>query len=501
MKSKLSGALALMLCLLLYGCAGAGTAAEQPAAEPYTPTPTPLPVSNGIDWNDIPRIWVGRGGPTTDYYDGYTYRLIDDNWPAEYTYDSYEADGVSYYTGSAKLTGLHNTSLQSKLNLLIARTEGALIGDPAYFEANVTDELRERFPDDLSCYSSVNPSITFVGNLVNIQISRSEEIYGYRYGGEDDYDYFNKVRETCSYFTYDMMTGQQLQLSDLFADNVDLDALLNPMITASLESSDEFEMTRPFRGLPADYPFFMLHESSLDIYFPNGNPYCSGAAYVSLDIEDLEPYLAQPISTSEPFMSRDSGTTFADYYRFDNKLKMDLKNDELCSAFGDDSFSFTPYLLRETAGRPGVGRINEQVQALYDEIAAAPLPESFEEIMSHDDAWGYASADISSDKGFAVFSFYASCGYNDTSDNYINRSVSIHRMFSAVTGELYSLADVVTDPDAIRQHLKSCGYDIDPAQFYNFATYSPDNLSMYPDDEYNIDVPGTMYLDPDFMKQ
>jgi len=115
---------------------------------------------------------------------------------------------------------------------------------------------------------------------------------------------------------FDLATGAQLKLSDLFYDKTNYisflnDNLLNPWTNQELQGVVEANngdldslVTTPFTGIPADYGSFAFDVGEfglrLDICFPNGNPFTATWSYMGSPIslptvpirlpQNLSPY-------------------------------------------------------------------------------------------------------------------------------------------------------------------------------------------------------------------
>ncbi|MEA4921252.1 MAG: hypothetical protein VB078_10070 [Clostridiaceae bacterium] len=435
----------------------------------YIPQAASLPSDDNIDWNDLPESWTGNGEKVTDYYSGNYYEAVADKYPYTEEYSqSVDENGIECYISKDYMDGLKNLALQNEINNRLQVAYDDLTADTSFFNQKLTDEIKQG--DIYNASSSISPSFTITGNVLSFSVMRYNTIYSY---DNDTGPIFFGNSEIMKQFNYDMETGKELALSDIFINGTDLNALLNPMISDELSATPDGAdweyapsegIMRPFRGLPKNYPYFTLGEDSLIIYFTDGNPYITSSAAVRIPIEAISNFLAQPVSKSSDSIMGE--TTFRMCYRTTNLLEVDysLKN---IKAFGREDFSFQPYLLKNNFDDPVISKINNSLLDEYNEIANSEcpisLPDSSDESINR-----YAYSYLETNKPFVHLGVTIAIG---------DISESIHRYFDSKTGEPISLDQIIINKEEAKQYLSENGINIgDLSTFYNFYTYLPGEL-------------------------
>lgn len=435
----------------------------------YVPQTAQLPSGDNIDWNDLPESWTGNGEKATNYYSGNYYEAIADQYPYTEEYSqSVDENGIECYISKGYIDGLKNLALQNEINNQLQVAYDDLAADTSFFDEKLTDEIKKG--DSFSASYSISPSFTITGNVLSLSVMRYNTIYSY---DNDTGPIFFGNSEIMKQFNYDMETGKELALSDIFVKGTDLNALLNPMISEELsKTSDGADweyapsegIMRPFRGLPKNYPYFTLGEDSLIIYFTDGNPYITSSSVVRFPIEAISNFLAQPVSKSSDSLGGE--TTFRMCYRTTNLLQTDysLKN---INAFGREDFSLQPYILKNNYDDPIISKINTSLMDEYHEITNSDYPASLPD-SSDENIYRYAYSYLETNKPFVHLGVTVAIG---------DISEMIHRYFDAETGEPISLDELIINEEETKQYLSENGINIgDFSTFYNFYTYLPGEI-------------------------
>ncbi|MGM9639168.1 MAG: hypothetical protein ACI3XT_06210 [Butyricicoccaceae bacterium] len=470
---------AVTLLFLLAGCAP-----EAPSDTTGTPDPAPivsqpsamLAVSNDIDWNDLPETWTGTGGSQTSrYLRNNTYLCITGSLYEESDLPTREIDGVSCYRSRAQLTALRDKTLQADINQKLQETFDRLEAQTDPLEAFVTEEVLAC--DPLYRTSSIWPSFTMSGNLLSAGAYRFDDIYAY--DASDGRLICSQHSVQAEFCTYDLATGRQLTLSDLFVDGTDLNALLNPLLSSALSAvegtTDWIDGTtlggliRPFRGLPVDYPYFSLSDTYLSIFFPTPNPYIAGSYTVDLPLESLEEYLAQPAAASTDYFDEDIERQL--YFRQSPSLRLSAADEDLLTLYGQTSLTVRPYLIAPS-GKPAIDAINADLREIYRSLAEQPLPAELSSYAEDPSAYLYANSNLEFYRGYVHFSLSILAGRFDDCDS--DCTLSLNRFYDRATGQPIPLSAVLRGPDDALAFLAGQGFDIDdPAAHYNWYSYTP----------------------------
>jgi len=439
-------------------------------------SPSLLPVGS-VDWNDIPDIWVGTGGTEqtvwlrTPVYSGVS------SLSADYKWDNYVQNGRSYNITTDALAGLRDNGLLAQFNTWFGSQTDRLktMEDP--LEKYLTPAVLDC--DILDINTSISPSHTIAGNLLSLSVVRYDMLHAY----DEDAQMLLESRSITNgaYAVFDLSTGRQLTISDLFVDGTDLDALLNPMIAAGLAATEgetdwaTFRsyggLIRPFRGLPRDYPHFSVSIDFLTIYFPGDNPYLTESYSLALPLDRLQPYLAQPIAFSTAFIE-DTVETFTEF-RHTPSVEITAENQELLYLFGDPDMGVRPYRLLDTLGLPGTDAINAQLNEIFTAFNSAPLPDFIADSQNIPESYAYASSVLMPNRAFVQLQISAYVGTPGQSTDYR----TFARMFDPHTGEAVPLSAILNDGECALDELACQGLVIeDTDAHYGWYCYGPHEI-------------------------
>jgi len=478
MKRKYTAPVILFLLLaMLSSCSSAGQVNDS------IPEASPLSAMGGIDWGDCPKSMVSTSGlGRTTYFDDGIYTAVYDNFPYEYTYNNeVTQQGIELYTTRINFTGLQNTQLQKMLNQVSDEATEVFLNDNSFFDENLKEEYFEM--DNTYFSRSIDPTVTFCGNIVNFNIYCYESIFCYDEGG-DDYVDMNRISAMIS--CYDMESGKKLALEDLFVNGTDVSALLNPLIAKNLGSDENNVLIRPFRGLPANYPYFSLYDDFLSIYLPEENPYTTGNFYVNIPINEVEAYLARPTADIKACVPQ--SCVLRPAFRGDKAFVATADKAEEMYAFGKAEMAFMPHYVRSTAGNDTTAdMINRDLKNVYSHLALMEYPDEWQE---YDDmglsCYKSVYNDIIIYRPFLWL--HIECSISDDEGLYPTKFVAVHRCYNTKTGQPIPLSELIRDEEGLKEYLKWQNVEIDDlSTFYNFyLAYSPDAIYLLPSDEHGV---------------
>ncbi len=456
-----------------------------PASETTTPplseeTPTgeitaaPLPARGAVDWNDIPDLWTGTGGSeASQWLDSRIYTTAS-CLQSEDTYENIQDGIYSLTLTTPKVSCLKNSALEAEINTWLQEATLQLQNTESPLEKYLTEEV-------LSCptanlYTSIFPGHTFAGNLLSISVMRSDSLYAYDEEAQELLE--SRAATSTRYAVFDMRTGQQITLSDLFVNGTDLNALLNPMIASGLAATEgetdwsTFRsyggLIRPFRGLPRDYRDFALSDEYLTLHFPPNNPYMEESYTLYLPLEQLAPYLAQPVTDCTAFVT-DAVETF-ETFRATPCIQNTADDYSLLYLFGDETMGVRPYRLTDKLDRPVIERVNAQIGDIFTALHDMPLPEALQDARSVSDSFSYASSALMANRAYIQFQISAYVGRIGESPLHLTCA----RMFDAETGEAIPLGAVLADRENALLALAEQGLHIDdPDSHYGWYIYGP----------------------------
>ncbi|MBQ0011520.1 MAG: hypothetical protein KBT07_02310 [Clostridiales bacterium] len=111
--------------------------------------------------------------------------------------------------------------------------------------------------------SVAEPYCYVVNNILSVSIRRWDDFTS----SSDDYgEYF----ETMYYSNYNIVTGERMQLKDIFYEDTDYVSLLNGIINEWLLEHNDLEQTILFTGIQEDQQFSIEEDGSLNIYIDDG---------------------------------------------------------------------------------------------------------------------------------------------------------------------------------------------------------------------------------------
>lgn len=268
---------ALMLCTL---CACTETKEKAPTPEPEPTTPEPektLPDGTmadpyGLGWNEPSASAMGTGEKTDAGAPGVLNVLYNFYTSSE---ERTNETGCTVSVTKIELTGMKNVLLKGQIEKDIQAMNDDLAA------RRPTPDLAARMAETGAASTqatySISDSLNIVGNLLCVQ---GQGWYTVNYCDADGTALASDT--TTAYAAalyYDLRDGHRMTLSELFAPDCDYMALLNAAVTARLSGAqdesegDGYELTRPFAGLPADYPLIFVSDGSLEVELTDRCPY------------------------------------------------------------------------------------------------------------------------------------------------------------------------------------------------------------------------------------
>lgn len=199
-------------------------------------------------------------------YQGYFYYVPQ----VEYFY----ADNRDYI----QLTTWHNQAAMEAINQDIQDTYNNMIEIPLEFQGS---EIIKRTHPYKKEYDSVY-GMGCTNYAMSVQYDRYLEFYI----REDDYEDCCRYFQT-AYKTYDLNTGKELQLRDLFYEDTDYVTLLNDMIAEWEIKRSDFGERKPFAGITENQQFYIsyggltivLDEANYDNFYIPGREFAQISAF------------------------------------------------------------------------------------------------------------------------------------------------------------------------------------------------------------------------------
>lgn len=496
MKKNFFSVIAIALSTLLFSACG------QQAQELYTPTAAPLPSSGDIDWNVVPEVWTGTGGTKAseslkwDIYEGLDYDAVPiyDTSGSNYMTD----DGISVYNYICHFTGLPDEAMQNKLNGDIQKAMDNYLSKRDFFE-KYTPKDKDKY-GEIDLTKSVYSDVAFSGNVLSVNLIFDDSIWAVENAEQDLF--YSKSATSYASFCYDLLTGKQLALSDLFIEGADLDELLGGLIAENL--SGRFELSRPFRGLPENYPHFMLMGEYLTFYFPTPNPY-SEYLIAEVPIYKIADYMAQPTATFSDIFG-DENTQY--FYRSATEDTMRIRLDkdrQKVTPFGIEEYDFQPQFVASKEHPEAAEKINADLEKIYDSLGSLPFPQAWQEVIDGGfNNYKYSYCDLQLYRPFVMFSFNAAFGTYVDGDT--GQYVRLCRCYDSYTGDVIPLENLIADKEGFEAYCKAQGIELEEG-FSNFGTYMPNKVYMYPetvfdegryDEGYYSDIPAEFINDEYF---
>ena len=261
-----------------------------------------------------------------------------------------------------ELDCLSDLNLQSEINTWIARAMEEADNKSEEFEDYINN-LNKSIPFELYYHSDIrypysiiphedyHPSATCVATARNGYLSVTVAMV-YSYGVMDGYQRFYNVETG----VWDLLTGEKLEISDLFYNGVDIDKVLNDYLrSASQEPIDAYgtyhSMKRDFAGLPVT-GWTMTADT---IYILPDNPYFAYGVAYRLDLPDGYLACEQPRDMSACF-----DTTKVTVKRFFRKTYRNIVYD-----YADEGFITYEFLAEDSY--PTARKINSKIRAIAEE--------------------------------------------------------------------------------------------------------------------------------------
>lgn len=187
------------------------------------------------------------------------------------------------YDYTITIGGLKDEEVEARINGILRDTYAEMKSEalPPYRGIKVA------IPKDSEVlHSSLDAHVTYsYNNVLSIQVSSSKtyklpmqdaEMPGYRHNEQ----YVSRIKA----LNFDLNTGEEIKLKDVFADNVDYISILNDYISRQImkgSATDEgyayfydytgFKLVAPFKGID-DNQSFILHNTGITLIFDFNNP-------------------------------------------------------------------------------------------------------------------------------------------------------------------------------------------------------------------------------------
>ena len=490
MKRQKYGSLLLSLLFLLQisACAPdrAVSADPLPSQMESTDTPgegssasalSPLPSGSTVDWNDIPEVWEGTGGTEKTTWLGSRVYQSAVSLSYDSTSEQLQEGLFNLYLTLPTYGGLKDPQLSETINQWSAAASAELQDGGNPLERYLTEDIRTA--SLLDGYSSISPNHFLSGNLLSVSVDRYDAMQAYDEAEQSLLAMYDASAYRCA--VYDLRTGRQLTLSDLFVDGTDLHRLLDPLIAEKLAASENETnwntfrsyggLIRPFRGLPRDYPYFMVSDSYLMLYFPYGNPYLSESYTVYLPLDALADHLAQPVMDNTSFVTE--SVDIYTQFRAAPSMTNTADNYDLLNLFGDEQLGIRPYRLKDALQRPAIDQVNAEASDIYAALHDAPLPDWLEAARQDPGCYSYAGSALMSNQAFITLQISVYAGISGSGE--IPQYQVLSRTYDAETGEALPLSAVLRDTDAALAELAAQGLHLSGLEsHYNWYCYSPD---------------------------
>lgn len=182
-----------------------------------------------------------------------------------------------------QLEGLDNAAVQEKLNSLFAELAFAAKNRAKEAEKNLISE-QIAWGIKAECYFTYEVKYNRQG-LLSIVFS------DYQYGGGA-----HGLTVQSSY-TFDLKTGTEYELKDLFKVGSDYVSLISNEVKKQMEERDMTVLLNPFHSIKADQDFY-LTDNAVTVYFQAYEylPYAYGIPEFPIDFSILEEWLNLPVS-------------------------------------------------------------------------------------------------------------------------------------------------------------------------------------------------------------
>lgn len=396
---------ALLALLLLAGCAPAP--APAPAPDPVVPAPQPAPLPDPAPQPDPAPTPEPEPIPEPEYRPGDDLPPAD--WAALLTHETGTAgpalaEAPRWFTGTSELyeyiswseqsaahssfsvgyprfTQLRDKGLQLEINKAVqakvdAWTLNALTSD-------TLGALLMGHPKAEAAYAwfQVYSTVTLVGSLLSVELVCDEQI---QYMDADGIwlENFPAQSETWD-LVVDLQTGKRLtRLTELFDETVDVGALFNGWLAERLaDQSGNWELKRPFRGLPQNYSNFCVTMTSMILTLPEGNPITPERQVFYMPLWELAPHMPALANSTADYVHLDE--PLQPYLMPNDGLLVDSLQLEL--PFGQ-GFGIR---LKSGADQPVLDTINADLAALEASVLdLSVLPEELRNFAAHKETWG-----------------------------------------------------------------------------------------------------------------
>ena len=164
--------------------------------------------------------------------------------------------------------------------------------------------------------SVVGPVYWVVNNIMSVFIGRWDEFTS----SEDEYgEYF----ETMYYSNYNIVTGERMQLKDIFYEDTDYVSLLNDVIRDWLIEHNDLERSILFTGISEDQQFYIKENGSLVIYIDDD-------VYVTLSPFDVMQMTALADAVPVDASTQERGYFLPAFTQFDGDGDGEFKSSDRC---------------------------------------------------------------------------------------------------------------------------------------------------------------------------
>lgn len=252
---------------------------------------------------------------------------------------------------------------------------------------------------------------------------------------------------------YDLRDGHKMTLSELFSEDTDYMTAINTAVGNGLA---EYELTRPFRGLPADYPQISVTAYGLQVELTDCCPYIDSG--YNLTEQGTTLYLdLSGFWRDMPILWGDCSSHFENTeigYTAPGQFELTLAPHNVTLPGNTDNGPLSVNLPRIDAGvaESVMTTVNTQLDTL--ETGLLSQAETWcEEVSSggeHNWCW------IEPSYNFAGPYFHVSYSLSISTDSQ-NRNMQTDAVFDLRTGNRVFLRDLLTDPETAEQSLVSLG--------------------------------------------
>lgn len=449
---------ALLLAVLMTGSLCACAHREKPQQEdPQAPEKQSgtqkqqkidlqMPDYYGLGWNEPCTSAMGTGGKASGTEPGVLSACME-YWDIETT--TIEEDGCRIHVPKLKIKGFKNLLLQETL-----KKDAQAVIDDLLKRRPSTDDLADRIAEHGAASADAQYCINIftwaVGDLLCVQSSAAlttdySDAAGSWKAGEVRHVYADTLY-------YNLADGHRMKLSELFADNVDYMSMLNEAVKEKLV---DYELARPFTGLPDGYKLVSVTPYGVQIELTDRCPYVGG----NFGYEDRGSILYVDLSRfwrEMPILWGDCSKHFEDleivhvapaWY----ELEMTPNRVELPSSGGEQAFADMPR-IREGVSQEIREKINTALSDIENGLLAKAKNWSGQLSPSGQNVWCWADPMYNFAGPYFHVIYVLEIGANEQKHH-----VEDNAIFDLRTGERITLRDFIKDAKAAKESLLSQG--------------------------------------------